>query len=450
VVISAGVHPTVLYEVPAAGGAPKLLLSAELLLSSLPAGLGDRQDILLRCLYNPHFLPSREGDKVLAFAFGPANARIVVHNFRTGRSTVLGAGEGPAVSPSGHIVYRSGKQSSDLWAQPFSLQILEAAGPAFQIARNGTDPSIAADGTLVYQDAFFDQLVWRNRKGEKVGQVGEPAQGIYYPAISPNERLVAAEAMENLNLDIWIYDVARGARTRLSVNQDVEILPVWSPDSVQVAFGSYRAGNTDIFVRVADGSGEELVLAKDLQPERVSDWSHDGQYIVYSVADSNDRHDLWYMKRSKDGWERQPFLQTSFSERTPKLSPDGRYVAYLSDESGRNEVYVRPFPKGDAKWPVSTNGASQLRWRRDGRELFFGERGTLVAVPVRTEPEFFVGTPVRLFAHSALTPSWSDANYDISADGERVLVPERVGAAGRERVIHVVQNWFAEFRDQQQ
>jgi Tol biopolymer transport system component len=257
--------------------------------------------------------------------------------------------------------------------------------------------------------------------------------------------------MENLNLDIWVYDVARGSRTRLSVNQDVEILPVWSPDSAQVAFGSYRAGNTDIFVRGADASGEELVLAQDLQPERVSDWSRDGQYILYSVADSNDGHDLWYMRRkSKDGWEHQPLLQTSFSERTPKLSPDGRYVAYLSDESGRDEVYVRPFPKGDRKWTVSTNGASQLRWRRDGRELFFGERGTLVAVPVRTDPEFFVGTAVRLFAHGALTLPSIDANYDISADGERVLLPERVGEAGRERVVHVVQNWFAEFRDQQQ
>jgi hypothetical protein len=123
-------------------------------------------------------------------------------------------------------------------------------------------------------------------------------------------------------------------------------------------------------------------------------------------------------------------------------------VAYLSNESGRNEAYVRPFPQGGRKWPISTNGASQVRWSRSGRELFYSEAGTLVAVPVRTDPQFAAGPATRLFSHPALTnqANSTEPNYDVSADGQRILLPERVG--GQERMIHVVQNWFAEFRDQ--
>lgn len=453
IVFSSGPHPAVLYEVPAAGAAPQVLLTQELLLKQLPDAMGDGKELLLRCLYNPHFLPAEAASRLLAFTFGPALGPVefglVIQDLPTGRAGVFGTGDLPVYSPSGHLVYRSGKDTSDLWAQPFSAKTLEATGAAFPIARNGTDPSVAADGTLVYLDAFSDQLVWLNRKGQKISEVGVPAQGIYYPALSLDERFVAAEAMENVNLDVWVYDAVRGARTRLSADPAVEMLPVWSPLGEEVAFGSYRAGNSDVFLRSADAGAAERVLAQEAQHERVSDWSRDGQYILYSLLDPDNGDDLRYLKRNDEGaWEQHPFLQTSFHERAPKLSPDGRYVAYLSDESGRDEVYVRPFPAGGRKWAVSANGAAQLRWRRDGQELFYVEAGTLVAVPVRTEPEFWVGTPTRLFAHAAFT-QWIDANYDVSADGQRVLLPERVGAQGGERRIHVVQNWFAEFRNGQ-
>jgi eukaryotic-like serine/threonine-protein kinase len=160
--------------------------------------------------------------------------------------------------------------------------------------------------------------------------------------------------------------------------------------------------------------------------------------------DARNKFDLWYLKlNAKGSWEQHPFLQTTSNERVAKFSPDGRYIAYLSDESGRDEAYVRPFPAGDRKWIVSTKGASQLRWGRNGRELFYVEAGTLWAVPVRTEPEFAAGPPLQLFSHSAFAV-WADPNYDVSTDGERILVPERVG--GRQRLIHVVQNWYAEFQ----
>jgi serine/threonine-protein kinase len=271
---------------------------------------------------------------------------------------------------------------------------------------------------------------------------------MYYPALSPDANLAAVEAMESGNLDIWVQDVARGARTRLSASAAIEILPVWSPDGTEVAYGSYRAGNIDIFARKADAGTEEKALTKAVHDERVSDWSRDGRHILYSVRHPQTGLDLWRLERNTKGdWEPHPFLQTASNETTPKFSQDGRYVAYLSDESGRREVYVRPFAEGSAKWVVSNGGATQLRWSRSGRELFYTQGGALFSVSVRTVPRLSVAPATRLFAHSAFT-STIDANYDVTADGQRFLVPERSGAHGGERMIRVVQNWLAEFHGQ--
>jgi serine/threonine-protein kinase len=166
--------------------------------------------------------------------------------------------------------------------------------------------------------------------------------------------------------------------------------------------------------------------------------------VLYSRVHPKNGFDLWYLKRSAGGkWEPQPLLQTPFNEKTPKFSPDGRYVAYLSDESGRDELYVRQFMSNGRKWPVSSHGASQIRWSRNGRELFYAESGTLIAVSIRTSPEFAVGAATRLFSHAAFA-TVTDPNYDVSADGQRILVPEK--AEAKEPMIHVVQNWLEEFR----
>jgi eukaryotic-like serine/threonine-protein kinase len=331
-----------------------------------------------------------------------------------------------------------------LWAQSFSLKHFRFQGDAFRVARNATDPSVASDGTLVYRDAVTEQLVWLDRRGVRIATVGQPVNGFYYPALSPDQRRVAVESLENENLDLWVSDLLRGTRTRLTSHPAAEIIPVWAPAGDRVAFSSYRAGNTDIFARTADAGLEEKLLAASPPNERISDWSRDGQYITYSLQHPKNGYDLWYLKRNAGRWEPHPLLQTSFNEKTPKLSPDGRYVAYLSDESGRDELYVRQFPSGEHKWLISSRGASQIRWSRTGRELFYSEAGTLIAVSVHARPEFEPGPATRLFSHTAFT-IWQDPNYDVSADGQRILLPESVGG---ERMIHVVQNWFAEFRDQ--
>jgi Tol biopolymer transport system component len=173
---------------------------------------------------------------------------------------------------------------------------------------------------------------------------------------------VAVETLENGNLDIWVYNLERGARTRLTTHPATDIVPVWSPAGDVIAFSSYRSGNIDVLTRKADGSGDTETLAATSRNERVSDWSRDGRHILYSIFDPRNGFDIWYMERKEHGaWESHPLLQSASNEIAARLSPDGRYFAYVSDETGRDEVYVRSFPSGNRKWSVSAHGGRQIR-----------------------------------------------------------------------------------------
>ncbi len=439
-----------LYEVSGRGGTPNLLISPE---ESEESPGGPTGNII-----SPHFLPSEAGARVLVFAFGsPTEHTMMVQNVETGQRELLGPGAMPFYSPSGHLVSQSGPLTHDLWALPFSLDTLRATGEGFPISENSRGPTVAADGTLVYLDSYGSgqqQLVWLDRGGEKTGEIGEAQEGIGDPALSPDGRLVAVKATEGSNEDVWVYDIARGVRTRVSSAPERDRRPVWSPAGDEVAFTSDRAGNDDIFLGQADGSGEEKVLAEAPRSEQLSDWSRDGKYLLYHLNDPETGYDLWYLERNEDGsgWEPHPFLQTPFNQFVPRFSPDGRYVAYVSDESGQDEVYVQPFPEGDRKVTVSSNGGTKVRWSRDGKELFYVERQTLVAVSVSSGASFSVGSATRLFEHQGLRPGTNYAPYDVSADGQRFILAEPVGerADVPEPSIRVVMNWFEEFRDRQQ
>ena len=447
IVFSSG-SPYALYEVPGRGGTPNLLISPEE--SEGPPG-GPTERIVF-----PHFLPSEAGVRVLVFTFGSATQQtMMVQNLETGQRELLGPGAVPFYSPSGHLVYQSRPQTHDLWALPFSLETLRATGEGFPISENSRGPTVAADGTLFYLDGTGSgqqQLVWLDRRGEKTEEISQAQELIESPALSPDGRLVAVTATEGSTLDVWVYDIARGVRTRLSTSPERDYRPVWSPAGDEVAFTSDRAGNYDIFLRQADASGEEKVLAATPLPERLSDWSHDGKYLLYHLEDPETRGDLWYLERNEDdnGWEPHPFFQTPFHEVVPRFSPDGHYVAYVSNESGQNEVYVQPFPEGGRKVTVSSNGGTKVRWSRDGKELFYVEGETLVAVSVSSGSSFSVGSATRLFEHPGLRPGNNYARYDVSADGQQFILAEPVGGQAREPSIRVVQNWFAEFRDRQQ
>ena len=278
-----------IYEVPAVGGNPERLISP-----NPSEGQPENDSVDVSALvFSPHFLPTKDGARVLVFAFGYGftNNRLMLQNLDTGQRTSLRPGDAPGYSASGHILYVA---EGDVWALPFSLDSLQATGEAFPVARNGNHPSIANDGTLVYLDTSSlgqERLVWVNRRKERTSDIEQLYSGIFYPALSPDGQSVAFEGVENSNADIWIHDTARTTRTKVSSHPAVDVLPVWSPSGSEIAFSSYRSGNVDIFLRRSDGSGGAKVLAETSQIERVSDWSQDGRYILYSLNNAENKSD---------------------------------------------------------------------------------------------------------------------------------------------------------------
>ncbi len=437
--------PSELYEVPARGGRPDLLISTKDLEPAIEQPVS--------WIARPHFLPAEAGPRVLAFVLGASTGHIVmVQDLDTGRHEVLGPGEAPFYAPSGHLIYQPAGRTYDLWARSFDLDTLKPTGEAFPIARNSRGPTVSEDGTLVYLDGLDgveEHLVWLDRDGKRVEETGLTAASISSPALSADGGLIAV-AIGGSNEDVWVYDRARGTKTRLTTASEDENRPVWSPRGQQVAFTSERRGNSDILLVPAAGGAAEQELATTPLWEVLFDWSRNGRYILYNVSDPGTEVDIWYLERTGDGgaWESHLFLQTPFAEQAAKFSPNGRYVAYQSNESGRFEIYVQPFPEGGRKVTVSKNGGTNVRWNPDGSEIFYAEGGTLMAVRVSmSDQDFSVGPATKLFNHPKLG-EFQRTNYDVSLDGRRFLVPQLVGEMAHP-AIRIVQNWYEEFRDRE-
>ena len=433
--------PSMIYEVPARGGEPRLLFERE--------GGG---------ITSPNFLPSQAAARSIIFDVGsPSNRDIAVKNLETGEREVLGHGAYPVYSASGHILYQTNRYQSGLWALPFSIETLKPTGEAFPIAENVGGLSVGADGTLVYLDYLGlgeQQLVWQDRSGKKLGVIGQPQPSIRVPALSPDDGHVAVWGSEDSNDDIWVHETGRPLKTRLTFHASPEGDPVWSRSGEEVTFWSGRQGNDDIYSRLADGTDEPVLLVGRDLPEYPLDWSADGKYLLYKIIDSGNGHDLWYLKRKEagDGFDSVQFLGTAFNERSAMFSPLGRFVAYVSDQSGQDQVYVRPFPEGEGQSQVSAQGGVQPRWSRDGKELFYVEGDTLMVVEVSTSPSFKTGATVRLFQNpDFMGVDASEITYDVSSDSDRFVLVETVESEeAKAPSIHVVQNWFAEFRDRQE
>ena len=442
--------PPQIYEVRAQGGDPKLLFEPE----QSEKALGNSR---------PWFLPGKATARGIVFMLGSVTeSDIGVKNLETGEFSVLAEGGYPVFSLTGHIVYQSDVTRGfrgGLWALPFSIETLKPTGEPFPIVENVALPSVAIDGTLVSVDALGrnqQQLVWLDRTGRKLGTIGQPQQLILNPALSPDGgRVVVSAFEEGPNQDIWVHEVDRALKTRLTFDPGSDQFPKWSPSGEEVVFSSDRTDNVDIFSRAADGSAEPVSLVSTPRAEFPSAWSPDMEYFLYVTPGPETGLDIWYLERKEleGGFDSRPFLQTSFSETGSRLSPDGRFVAYLSDESGRTEVYVRPFPQGGGKWQISANGGSSQRWSKDGKELFYVEGETLMAVAVSMAEGFSAGSVKALFEHPGLGGGLS-STYDVSADGQRFVVVEDVGSEEGEEAkppsIHVVQNWFEEFKDREQ
>ena len=302
-VVFASGFPARLYEVPADGGEARLLFQVDASASR-------------HTFQDPHFLPHQGvGRRFLLVTGSPESTQIAAQDLETGRREILGPGQRPVYSPTGHIVYET---AGDLWAMPFSVSDLKRTGEPFPIQPGASLPSIAADGTLVYLGTTggLEQLIWRDRKGVKLGAVGQPQTRVRAPRLSPDASRIAVQAWEDIpQLDIWIHNVTRGSKTRLTSHPAPEYDGRWTPQGNMITFTSERGGNADIFMQSADGSGEPKALLVTPHNDFANDWSDDGKYLIYSTC-SGGQCDLCVLKR-KDGYqdfEASPFIQSPFDE----------------------------------------------------------------------------------------------------------------------------------------
>ncbi|MDA2930287.1 hypothetical protein MYX84_10115 [Acidobacteria bacterium AH-259-O06] len=275
--------------------------------------------------------------------------------------------------------------------------------------------------------------------------MGEP--GDYSnPALSPDDKQVAVclRDPQTRTRDIWLFDLIRGTASRFTFDPADDVNPVWSQDGSRIVFTSNRKGVRDIYQKMADGTGEDEILLESNEPKAVEDWSLEGRFILYSMHTPKTEGDLWGLPLFGDR-EPIPLLRQAFSEGEAQVSPDGRWIAYTSDESGRNEVYVQSFPEPAGKWQISTAGGSQARWRRDGKELFYTAGQRIMAVEVKTDSaRFEVGFSKALF-ETRLREHFHRNRFVVTADGRRFLVNRLVEEAAS-APITVVLNWTAEVK----
>ncbi len=361
-----------------------------------------------------------------------------------------------AASPpntSGRLLFL---RDTTLFAQPFDPTRLELSGEpvpvtdqvgSFAAATAGLF-SVSEAGVLAYRvGPGGDQrvLTWFDPDGKPLGTAGE--KGSYMrPAISPDGMRIAVTVFEreNGNSNIWVMDLGSGRSTKITFNAGRNDYPVWSPDGKTIAFASNRSGHLDIYEKNADGSGEEKALLSSDEDKQPTSWSQDKRFLLYDINDAQQTAgDVWVLPLEGD---RKPYriLGTKFGEALGQFSPDGHWIAYVSDESGTPEIYVRPFSSeksADAvsggKWTISKGGGFQPRWRTDGKELFYYSPALQqMAVDVIASPTFVPGAPKRLFGIPLLSPG------DVTGDGKRFIYPTPEGSNAPSPFI-VVTNWQA-------
>jgi Tol biopolymer transport system component len=372
-------------------------------------------------------------------------------------SRQAGAYVPPSVgSGNGHLLFL---RDGTLMAQPLDTRRFELAGEPFPVAEQVGSAlalgyfSVSSNGALAYRaggSGGNTQLMWFDRDGKALGALGPPTN-YGSVALAPDGKRVAVDRIDPTgNSDIWVLDAAREVPTRFTFDPATDQVPVWSPDGTRLIFASNRSdsGVYGIYQKDAGGSGNEQLLLKSGRPD---DISPDGRYLLYSVLDDKTLVDLWVFPLTGAADERKPapYLQTQFSERQGKFSPDGRWIAYSSNESGpeQYQIYVQSFPAGSGKFMISAGGGTQPRWRRDGKEIFYiAADGKVMAVDVKTAPKFEAGAPKALFNPRIvnLIP-FTYFRYDVTGDGKRFLVNSFGGAAesSPSAPITVVLNWQA-------
>ena len=339
-----------------------------------------------------------------------------------------------------------------LMAQPFDASRLELVGEPFPVveqvgsfAVHGKGYfSLSENGVLAYRTyrSDYELPVWFDREGKRVGTLGPP-EDYGLPALSPDEQRLAIDRIDRDTgaPDIWVIDLSLGTTSRFTSDPAGDYWPVWSPDGSRIAFSSNRlvGGGTDIYQKMLSGDVVEELLLRPGATVFPTDWSTDGRFILYQALDTRTNYDLWALPIEG---ERKPItlVQTAFSETQGRLSPDGRWLAYTSDESGRQEVYVRPFLRPGGAQLISTGGGMQPIWRKtDGKELFYlSPERRVMSASVQSDPSTFRASVPRVLFDE---PVASDS-YAVSRDGERFLINTVLPEASSP--IQIVVNWAPE------
>jgi eukaryotic-like serine/threonine-protein kinase len=434
--------PSVVFQISASGGTPVAVTKAA----------GSDFHVF------PQFLP--DGNHFLYAVYGDKDSA----------GTYVGSLDGTApkrVLPEvtnasfsqGHLLFRRG---DSLMAQPFDTSGLRVTGDAVPlvegIAANLTYSAFSSSdtGMLAYVGGASGgtiQLAWVDRSGKSLGLFGPPASYSRFQ-LSPDEKQITYDVQLE---DVWVMDSVRGVTSRLTFDLAQDNFPLWSPDGQKIVWSSHRGGSYDLYVKAANGTGQEEPLIKMGSPTGwAMDWTKDGK-LLYQRSGGGTGQDLWIaqVNASDDkagngkASEPKPYLNTPLDEGAGRFSPDGKWVAYTSNETGVSEVYVQTFPISGAKFQISTGGGSEPQWSKDGTELFYlsGNR-TLMAVPIMrttTEP-FRPGLPKPLFhVPPALAEGIGPRSYAVSNDGKRFLISNGA-ASGSATPLTAMLNWRAGFK----
>jgi Tol biopolymer transport system component len=410
----------------------------------------------------PQILPG--GKTLLYSAYASTNqGRVIVQSLKSGETKELFAGGPARYLPTGHIVYGL-PNNNNVFAVPFDAGKLEIKGGAVPVVESMLQCNVSNTGTLIclpgaasVSSSGGRTLVWVNRDGKEEPLGAQPDKYLF-PKISPDGTKVALAILGD-NPDIWVWDLVRKTMTRLTFDKGNDIQPIWTPDSKQILFTSGREGGKfgGIFRKQADGTGEiqKVVAApdRDLFPWALS--KDQKNLVVVDTPDAETQANISMISMEGDH-ARKPLMPQEENFKTQaKISPDGEWIAYVFNESGKNDVYVRPFPDAaKGRWQVSTKGGVSPLWAPDGSELYyFGEDdNSVMAVSVQTGQAFSMGTPTKLFSR---VPYMGGGNtpgtpWDIHPDGKRFLLMKQPGAAPSSapgaRKMTVVVNWFEELK----
>jgi serine/threonine protein kinase/Tol biopolymer transport system component len=409
--------------------------------------------------YFPSVLPGGRGVLFTIASEGAANLQVAVLDLKTGQSkTLIRNGSTAEYVETGHLIYVI---ANTLWAVPFDLPELEVRGdpvPVEQL-RAATNFSVSRSGTLVFVPQASHTaraLVWLNRRGNEE-PVAAPPRVYQHPRLSPDGNRVAVTIADQGNYDVWTLDLARQTLTRLTFDPGTDTYPVWTPNGQLIVFASMRAGAQNLYRRAADPTGIDERLTTSANRQRPTAISPDGARVVFEENTPTTAWDLGLLLL--DATPRTAALvQTRFDEQNPEISPDGRWLAYESNESGQAQVYVRPFPNvGDGLYQISTDGGRTPVWAPSGRELFFVSGISLLSVAVQPTGTFSAGNPTKLFdgrsiLFDARTVERGSTNrmYDVSRDGQRFLMVKESAVSPDDDAtpasLVVVLNWTEELR----